>query len=129
MPDSVHPDPLGQQITHFNKISVTLSVTYNLQKIWADKSGCSQDLLHNLDGNVHAPISLRQSLVIGESEFSKLMKRLNENSLIYSMSACKNGKKYKWIMLNPTLARKSKAFHKDCREGFDDLSKKSIVNS
>ena len=90
--------------------------------------GC-YNLLHNLDGKVHTPITLRQSLVIGESEFSKLMKRLHEKSIISYMSSYKNRKKCKWIMLNPTLARKSKMFHKDCLVVFDDLTKKSAVNS
>ena len=87
------------------------------------------NLLHDLDGNAQTPITLRHNLLIGESEFSKLMKRLHENSIISYFSGYKNGKKCKWIMLNPTLARKSKTFHKDCLEVFDDLTKKSAVSS
>lgn len=61
------------------------------------------NLLHNLSGNVYTPITLRHHLLIDESEFSKLMKRLHENSIISYISGYKNGKKCKWIMLNHLL--------------------------
>jgi len=71
---------------------------------------------------------LRVSLDYDESEFSRFMKRLHTKSIVYYFSGYKDGRKCKWIMLNPTLARKSKTFHKDCLNVFDDLSKKPAGN-
>lgn len=82
------------------------------------------NLLHDKNGIPHIPKTLRSSLNYDESEFSRFLKRLHTKSIINYLFGYKNGRKYKWIMLNPTLARKSKTFHKDCLNAFDDLSKK-----
>lgn len=82
------------------------------------------NLLHDKNGTPCIPKTLRTSLDYDESEFSRFLKRLHSKSIIHYLSGYKNGKKCKWIMLNPTLARKSKTFHKDCLIVFDDLSKK-----
>lgn len=39
LPDFVHFDPLGQQITKNKNLNNTLSTAYTLYKLWADKSG------------------------------------------------------------------------------------------
>ena len=82
------------------------------------------NLLYDRKGTALIPSTLRAILKYDEGEFSKFMKRLFEKSVINYIVGFKNGKKCKWIMLNPTLARKGKAFHKDCLNVFDDLSKK-----
>jgi hypothetical protein len=80
------------------------------------------NLLHDPCGQPHSPKTLRLDLDYDESEFSRFLKRLHSKSIINYMEGYKRGKKYKWIMLNPTLARKCKSFHKDCLSVFDDLS-------
>ena len=82
------------------------------------------NMLHDRNGIALVPSTLRTLLNYDEGEFSKFMKRLFEKSVINYIVGFKNGKKCKWIMLNPTLAKKGKAFHKDYLNVFDDLSKK-----
>ena len=87
------------------------------------------NILLDKKGIAHVPKTLRQSLEYDESEFCRFMKRLHLKSVINYIIGYKGDKKCKWIMLNPTLSRKSKTFHKDCLNVFDDLSKKSYKNS
>jgi hypothetical protein len=82
------------------------------------------NILYDQNGVAHIPKTLRNSLDYDESEFSRFMNRLHTKSIIHYLYGYKDGRKCKWIMLNPTLARKSKRFHKDCINVFDDLSKK-----
>lgn len=82
------------------------------------------NMLYDQNGVAHVPKTLRASLDYDESEFSRFMNRLHTKSIINYLYGYKDGRKCKWIMLNPTLARKSKTFHKDCLNVFDDLSKK-----
>jgi len=82
------------------------------------------NLLHDQNGVALVPITLRASLDYDESEFSRFMSRLHKKSIIHYLYGYKDGRKCKWIMLNPTLARKRKTFHTDCTSVFDDLSKK-----
>jgi|SRR6185437_1490678 len=89
----------------------------------------SYNLLFDKKGVPHIPKTLRTTLDYDESEFSRFLKRLHTNSIINYLYGYKNGKKCKWIMLNPTLARKSKTFHKDCLNVFDNLTKKEALKS
>jgi len=82
------------------------------------------NMLYDKNGMAHIPKTLRASLDYDESEFSRFMNRLHTKSIIHYLYGYKDGRKCKWIMLNPTLARKSKRFHKECLNVFDDLSKK-----
>jgi len=86
--------------------------------------GC-YNLLHDKQEIPHNPASLQNELNYDESEFSRFMKRLLNKSIIYYIEGYKNNRKCKWIMLNPTLARKAKTYHKDCLSVFEDLSKKN----
>jgi len=77
----------------------------------ADKVNGTYNILYDKKGIAHSPITLRLSLKYDESEFSRFMKRLHTKSIINYIAGYKDGRKCKWIMLNPTLARKSKTFH------------------
>lgn len=77
------------------------------------------------DGTPHIPKTLRIALDYDESEFSRFMQRLFKKSIIYYLSGYENGKTHKWIMLNPTLARKQNKVHKDCLMVFENLCKKN----
>lgn len=87
------------------------------------------NLIHTTRGVPHSPKTLRLELDYDESEFCRFMKRLHSKSIINYMSGCMKGKKCRWIMLNPTFARKQKSFHKDCLNVFDDLSDPPAVRS
>ena len=89
--------------------------------------GC-YNVLHDKTGSVHSPKTLRLTLNYDESEFSRFMKRLESKSIICYRSVIKERRKYKTVMMNPTLCRKSKMFHKDCLSVFDNLST-IIVNA
>src|ERR1019366_660976 len=78
---------------------------------FADKVNGTYNILYYKKGIAHSPITLRLSLKYDESEFSRFMKRLHTKSIINYIAGYKDGRKCKWIMLNPTLARKSKTFH------------------
>jgi len=86
------------------------------------------NLLHDENGVAYIPKTLRTNLDYDESEFSRFMNRLHAKSIIYYLVGYKNDRKCKWIMLNPTFVRKSKTFHKECLNVFDDLSKKGPGN-
>lgn len=55
--------------------------------------------------------------------FSAFLKKLIKKSVIYYISGVKDNKEQTWIMLNPTLARKNKAFRRECISVFEDLTK------
>lgn len=74
----------------------------------------------------HTKETLMGDLAYSRSKFSSMLTRLLKQSVIYYLEGYKAGKKVKHIMLNPTLARKSKKFHKDCTSVFDDLSKMTL---
>lgn len=86
------------------------------------------NILHDKRGTAHSPQTLRLSLGIDPSEFSRFMKRLHTKSIIHYIDGYKDGRKCKWIMLNPFLSRKGKRFHKDCLCVFDDLSLKGGIS-
>lgn len=54
--------------------------------------------------------------------FAKFVSKLQEHSIINVIIGSKNNTPHAQVMLNPTLARKSKTFHTDCLSMFDDLS-------
>lgn len=85
--------------------------------------GCF-NLLHDKESNPHTKDTLMQELDYTRNIFAEFMKKLYKKSVIYYMSGMKNGKDVTYIMLNPTLARKNKAFHRDCVSVFDDLTKR-----
>lgn len=72
---------------------------------------------HDLD-------SLQTELDYTRNIFSLFMKKLFDKSIIAYIDSTKNRKRCRVIMMNPTFARKSKVFTRDCLAYFDDLSKK-----
>ena len=81
------------------------------------------NILHDQTGNPHSRKSLRESLDYNESEFSRMMQRLVEHSIINYIDGRRDNRKCKLVMLNPTFARNKKLLHTDCLQMFNDLSK------
>ena len=81
------------------------------------------NILHDQTGNPHSRKSLRESLDYNESEFSRMMQRLVDHSIINYIDGYREKRKCKLVMINPTFARKKKFFHTDCLQMFNDLSK------
>jgi hypothetical protein len=75
----------------------------------------------------HTKDTLQEELDYTRNKFADFMKKLYRKSVIYYISGMKDGKNCTWVMLNPTLARKSKTIHEDCLGVFDDLRKKKKV--
>ncbi len=86
---------------------------------------CYNILFDKKTKQYHTKDTLMSDLDYSRNKYASFMKRLFEESIIYYIRGMKDGKECVWIMMNPTLARKSKFFHKDCTSVFDDLSKKS----
>lgn len=86
--------------------------------------GCYNILFNKKTNEPHCKDSLSDDLEYSRNKFADFLKKLFEKSVIYYIKGVKGGRERVWIMLNPTLARKSKVFHKDCRSVFEDLSKK-----
>jgi hypothetical protein len=77
------------------------------------------NILHDSKGSAYSPQSLRLSLSYNAAEFSRFLKRRHSKSVIHNVNGYKDDRKCKWIMLNPSLARKRKTFHKECLNVFD----------
>lgn len=85
----------------------------------------SYNLLYdNSTGKPHTKETLNQAIVYAQNQFLNFMKKLHQKSVIYYLVGYKNRRKCKWIMLNPTLARKQKTFSRDCIDVFTDLTKR-----
>jgi hypothetical protein len=85
----------------------------------------SYNLLYdNSTGKPHTKETLNEAIEYARNQFINFMKKLHEKSVIYYLVGYKNRRKCKWIMLNPTLARKQKTFHRDCLDVFTDLTKR-----
>lgn len=70
----------------------------------------------------HNRESLMEELQYSRNKFSNFLKRLEMKSIIYYISGYNNGKRVKYFMLNPHLARKRKTIHKDCLRSFQPLT-------
>jgi len=86
--------------------------------------GCYNVLFNKKTSQPHVNETLSEELEYSRNKFDDFMKKLFNKSVIYYIRGIKDGKERVLIMLNPTLARKSKFFHKDCRSVFEDLSRK-----
>lgn len=85
--------------------------------------GCYNLLQNKGNDTPHTKDTLMEELEYSRNKFSLFLKRLVKKSVIYYIKGVKDGRDQTWIMLNPTLARKSKSFHTDCVSVFEDLSK------
>jgi hypothetical protein len=72
----------------------------------------------------HSKESLMDELDVTQSKFEAFLRKLLLHNIIYYIVGVKNRRKIVHIMLNPTLARKSKALSKDCTSVFANLSEK-----
>jgi len=86
--------------------------------------GCYNILFNKKTNEPHCRETLSDDLEYSRNKFADFLKKLFDKSVVYYIKGVKGGKERVWIMLNPTLARKSKVFHKDCRNVFEDLCKK-----
>lgn len=89
--------------------------------------GCYNILFHK--DTPHTKETLSKELEYSRNKMSDFLKKLLKESVIYYINGYKDNNKVTWIMLNPTLARKSKLFHQDCIKVFEDLSKKKVNDS
>ena len=72
----------------------------------------------------HTTSSLMEELEYSRNKFSNFMTRLHKKSIIYYIEGYFDGKKKKYIMLNPHLARKRKTFNKQCVSVFENIKNK-----
>lgn len=84
---------------------------------------CYNLLFDKKNKNYHTKNTLSDELEYSRNIFADFLKKLFDKSIIYYIKGMKDGRECIWIMLNPTLARKSKTVHKDCLSVFTDLSK------
>lgn len=84
--------------------------------------GCF-NILYNKDVP-HTTKTLAESLEYSRNKMTLFLRKLLKASIIYYIKGYRNDKPATFIMLNPTLARKSKKFHTDCISVFEDLSRR-----
>jgi hypothetical protein len=76
----------------------------------------------------HSDVSLMKVLVYSRNKFANFMTRLEKKSIIYYVLGYTDGKRVKYTMLNPHLARKRKTIHRDCFTKFDDIRTKKMID-
>jgi len=85
------------------------------------------NLLYNKKNKkFHTKKSLMIELDYTRNKFAEFMKKLADLSIISYVNGYENGKECEWMMFNPYLARKSKAFSSFCLERFVDLTKLEV---
>jgi len=72
----------------------------------------------------HSKESLMEEIDITRNKYEAFLRKLLLHNIIYYLVGMKNRRKIVHIMLNPSLARKSKAFSKECTSVFANLSEK-----
>jgi hypothetical protein len=91
----------------------------------ADMVKTCYNVIFNKAKNVpHSRTTLMEALDVSRNSFGDFLKRLLDHNIIYYIVGMKRRRKTVFIMLNPTLARKSKALSKDCTSVFANLSEK-----
>lgn len=83
--------------------------------------GC-YNILHTKEDVPHTDETLMEAIEYTRNKFSDFMKKLCEKSIIYYVIGFDRGKKVKYILLNPRLARKTKTVHKECLAYFSDIT-------
>lgn len=87
-------------------------------------SGC-YNVLHSKQDIPHTNDTLMEEIEYTRDKFSMFMKKLHRKHVIAYLEVYSEDEKLvRHIMLNPTLARKSKGFHPKCTSVFQNLSKK-----
>lgn len=82
--------------------------------------GCF-NLLHDKNVVVHSKQTLMADLDLARNAFGRLMNRLEDKGVLYFILGKKDGKRVKYIMLNPNLARKTNTLHNDCVNNFQSF--------
>lgn len=75
------------------------------------------NLLYNKHG-IHTDATLSEELEYSRNKYRDFMNRLYKKGIVYYLQGYNNGVKFKYIMLNPSLARKTKKIHVDCYNKF-----------
>lgn len=87
----------------------------------ADMVSGSYNILADENNDPHTKETLMNELDYARNNFAIFMKKLYDKSIICYTKSTKKNKQITHVMLNPTLARKSKTVHKECLALFDDL--------
>lgn len=85
--------------------------------------GCFNLIYDKKENIPHTVNTLSKDIDYGRTQMTEFLKKLHKKSVIYYIDGYKNKKRCKWIMLNPTFARKQKSFDRRCLDVFKDLSK------
>lgn len=82
-----------------------------------------KNALYDSNNNLHTRETLIKELDIARTTFSKLMITLHKESVIaYHDVYMTRDKRVRYILLNPTLARRTKRITNECRKLFRDLT-------
>jgi hypothetical protein len=90
----------------------------------ADMTSGVYNILYHNRKIPHTDASLMEQLQYTRNKYADFMKRLYRKSVISYIHTVKDGKEFKYIMLNPNLARKRKTIDKNCLTYFDELGTK-----
>lgn len=90
----------------------------------ADMTNGAYNILYHNRQVPHTDSSLMEELNYTRNKYADFMKRLYRKSVISYIYTVKDGKEFKYIMLNPNLARKRKTIDKNCLTYFDELGTK-----
>lgn len=94
----------------------------------ADMTNGPYNILYHNREVPHSDNSLMSELKYTRNKYADFMKRLYRKSVISYIYTVKDGKEFKYIMLNPNLARKRKTIDKNCLSYFDELGTKKLEN-
>lgn len=79
--------------------------------------------LYDKAENLHTRDTLMTELKVARTTFSRLMTQLHKNSIIaYHDVYLTRNRRVKYILLNPTLARRTKRVAAECKKLFKDLT-------
>ena len=109
----------SKAITYITKHFSTTEVG-RITKMADMVEGCF-NILHNKNHNPHTDETLMLDIEYTRSKYSDFMKKLYKKGIIYYVTGYKNENPVKYILLNPYLARKTKAIHNDCLIYFDNF--------
>lgn len=85
------------------------------------------NVLHSKEQQALTRKTLQDEMDVAKTTFVKLMSKLHKEGVInYIDSYISKGKKVKYVMMNPTLARKSKRIRVETARMFRDLRKENI---
>jgi len=85
--------------------------------------GCFNLVYDKKENIPHTTGTIGKDIDYGRTQLTDFLKKLHQKSVIYYIDGYKDKKRCKWIMLNPTFARKQKSFDRRCLDVFKDLSK------